>query len=97
MEAIKTNIIGASNVIQQAKSRVKKVVMLSTDKVVYPINAMGMSKALMEKVMISKSRFLNDNETVICATRYGNVMGSRGSVIPLFYKSAEIKFTININ
>ena len=97
MEAIKTNIIGASNVIQQAiKSRVKKVVMLSTDKAVYPINAMGMSKALMEKVMISKSRFLNDNETVICATRYGNVMGSRGSVIPLFINQLKSNLPLTL-
>ncbi len=97
LEAIKTNIIGASNVIQQAvKSRVKKVVMLSTDKAVYPINAMGMSKALMEKVMISKSRFLNDNETVICATRYGNVMGSRGSVIPLFINQLKSNLPLTL-
>ena len=97
MEAIKTNIIGASNVIQQAiKSRVKKVVMLSTDKAVYPINAMGMSKALMEKVMISKSKFLNDNETVICATRYGNVMGSRGSVIPLFISQLKSNLPLTL-
>ena len=97
LEAIKTNIIGASNVIQQAiKSRVKKVVMLSTDKAVYPINAMGMSKALMEKVMISKSRFLYDNETVICATRYGNVMGSRGSVIPLFINQLKSNLPLTL-
>ncbi len=97
IEAIKTNIIGASNVIQQAiKSRVKKVVMLSTDKAVYPINAMGMSKALMEKVMISKSRFLNNNETVICATRYGNVMGSRGSVIPLFINQLKSNLPLTL-
>ena len=97
IEAIKTNIIGASNVIQLAiKSRVKKVVMLSTDKAVYPINAMGMSKALMEKVMISKSRFLNNNETVICATRYGNVMGSRGSVIPLFINQLKSNLPLTL-
>ena len=85
MEAVKTNIIGTDNVLDCAiKSRVKSVVCLSTDKSVYPINAMGISKALMEKVIIARSR--ESSETIICATRYGNVMGSRGSVIPLFIK-----------
>jgi len=84
MEAVKTNIIGTENVLNSAeKYSVKKVVVLSTDKAVYPINAMGMSKALMEKVTIAKSRNLDNNTTVFCCTRYGNVMASRGSVIPL--------------
>jgi UDP-N-acetylglucosamine 4,6-dehydratase len=85
MEAVKTNIIGTDNVLTAAeKYEVKKVVVLSTDKAAYPINAMGMSKALMEKVMVAKSRNLDDTKTILCATRYGNVMASRGSVIPLF-------------
>lgn len=84
MEAVKTNIIGTENVLEAAiQNCVKRVVCLSTDKAVYPINAMGISKALMEKVMVAKSRNL-DNRTIICGTRYGNVMASRGSVIPLF-------------
>lgn len=83
MEAVKTNIMGTENVLDAAvEAGVKKVICLSTDKAVYPINAMGISKALMEKVMVAKSR--NSDKTVICATRYGNVMASRGSVIPLF-------------
>ena len=85
MEAIKTNVIGSDNVFKAAKANnVKKVILLSTDKAVYPINAMGMSKAVAEKVMISRSRNAEDGGTVFCATRYGNVMASRGSVIPLF-------------
>ncbi len=85
MEAVKTNIIGTENVLEAAISnKVKKVVCLSTDKAVYPINAMGISKAMMEKVMVSKSRDLDPSITTICGTRYGNVMASRGSVIPLF-------------
>ena len=85
MEAVKTNILGTENVLEAAiQSGVKKVVCLSTDKAAYPINAMGMSKALMEKVMIAKSRNLDDKDIVLCGTRYGNVMASRGSVIPLF-------------
>ena len=86
MEAVRTNVMGAENVIDSAiEHRVKRVVVLSTDKAVYPINAMGISKAMMEKVMIAKSRNLNGSGTVVCGTRYGNVMASRGSVIPLFY------------
>src|SRR5450631_870375 len=85
MEAIKTNVLGAENVMNAAAAnRVDRVVLLSTDKAVYPINAMGLSKAMMEKLMVAKARTLSKNETVLCATRYGNVMGSRGSVIPLF-------------
>jgi len=83
MEAVKTNILGTENVLEAAiNCGVKRVVCLSTDKAVYPINAMGISKAMMEKVIVAKSR--SSNDTVICATRYGNVMASRGSVIPLF-------------
>lgn len=85
IEAVKTNILGTDNVISSAISNeVKRVVILSTDKAVYPINAMGMSKALMEKVMIANSRGLGTKDTILCGTRYGNVMASRGSVIPLF-------------
>lgn len=85
MEAVKTNILGTENVLEAAiQNVVKRVVCLSTDKAVYPINAMGISKAMMEKVMVAKSRNVDDSQTVICGTRYGNVMASRGSVIPLF-------------
>lgn len=85
MEAVRTNILGAENVLNAAVANgVKRVVVLSTDKAVYPINAMGLSKAMMEKLMVAKSRLRNEGETVMCATRYGNVMASRGSVIPLF-------------
>jgi UDP-N-acetylglucosamine 4,6-dehydratase/5-epimerase len=85
IEAVKTNILGTENVLNAAELyEIKRAVILSTDKAAYPINAMGMSKALMEKVMIAKSRMLNNNKSVFCGTRYGNVMGSRGSVIPLF-------------
>lgn len=85
MQAVQTNVVGTENVLNIAiKHKVKNVIVLSTDKAVYPINAMGISKAMMEKVAVSKSRNMNDNETVICCTRYGNVMASRGSVIPLF-------------
>ena len=85
MEAVKTNIIGSNNVIDACVNNgVKKAVFLSTDKAAYPINAMGMSKALMEKNVIARSRQLLEHDTVLCLTRYGNVMGSRGSVIPLF-------------
>lgn len=90
LEAVKTNILGTDNVLAAAeKYNVKKVIVLSTDKAAYPINAMGMSKAIMEKVMIARSRNLNDNNTIFCATRYGNVMASRGSVIPLFIEQIK--------
>lgn len=85
MEAIKTNILGTENLLNAAiENKVKKVIVLSTDKAVYPINAMGMSKAMLEKVMVATSRNVNGEDTVLCGTRYGNVMASRGSVIPLF-------------
>ncbi len=85
MQAVQTNIVGTENLLNCAiEAKVKKVIVLSTDKAVYPINAMGVSKAMMEKVVVAKSRNLDDNETVITCTRYGNVMASRGSVIPLF-------------
>ena len=85
MQAVQTNVVGTENVLNVAvKHKVQKVIVLSTDKAVYPINAMGISKAMMEKVAVAKSRNLDNNETVICCTRYGNVMASRGSVIPLF-------------
>lgn len=85
LEAVKTNVLGTENILEAAiQNGVKRVVCLSTDKAVYPINAMGISKAMMEKVMVAKSRNLDDTGTVICGTRYGNVMASRGSVIPLF-------------
>ena len=85
IEAVKTNVLGTENVLNAAIANcVKRVVVLSTDKAVYPINAMGISKAMMEKVMCAKARMQTDGETVMCATRYGNVMASRGSVIPLF-------------
>ena len=91
VEATKTNVLGSNNVLESAiNNKVKKVVCLSTDKAAYPINAMGISKALMEKVIIAKARELGENgETTICLTRYGNVMGSRGSVIPLFFKQIK--------
>jgi len=85
MEALRTNVIGTENVLNAATANgVRRVVVLSTDKAVYPINAMGISKAMAEKVMVAKSRIQRHGETVFCATRYGNVMASRGSVIPLF-------------
>lgn len=85
MEAVSSNIIGTENVMNAATaSGVKRLVVLSTDKAVYPINAMGISKAMAEKLMVAKSRMQREGETVFCATRYGNVMASRGSVIPLF-------------
>lgn len=90
MEAVKTNIIGTENVLNAAeKHKVERVVVLSTDKAAYPINAMGISKAMMEKVAIAKSRNLDDTKTRICITRYGNVMASRGSVIPLFLEQIK--------
>ena len=85
MEAVRTNVIGTENVMNAATANgVKRVIVLSTDKAVYPINAMGISKAMAEKLMVAKSRTQLPGETVLCATRYGNVMASRGSVIPLF-------------
>lgn len=85
MEAVRTNVIGTENLMNAATANgVKRVVVLSTDKAVYPINSMGISKALAEKLMVAKARMQNAGETVLCATRYGNVMASRGSVIPLF-------------
>jgi len=85
LEAVKTNVLGTENVLEAAiQNGVKRVVCLSTDKAVYPINAMGISKAMMEKVMVAKSRNVDSERTIICGTRYGNVMASRGSVIPLF-------------
>ena len=85
MEAVKTNVMGTDNLLEAAiANEVSRVICLSTDKAVYPINAMGISKALMEKVMVAKSRVAADSKTVICGTRYGNVLASRGSVIPLF-------------
>ncbi len=85
MEALRTNVIGTENVIMTASDAgVERVVVLSTDKAVYPINAMGISKAMAEKVMVARARMQRPGETIICATRYGNVMASRGSVIPLF-------------
>lgn len=88
LEAVKTNVIGTDNMLTSAiRNGVKKIICLSTDKAAYPINAMGISKAMMEKVIVAKARQLgNDAKTTICLTRYGNVMGSRGSVIPLFYQ-----------
>lgn len=90
IEAVKTNILGAENVLAGAiQHGVQKVVILSTDKAVYPVNAMGMSKAMMEKVMVARSRNVPDGGTVMCGTRYGNVMASRGSVIPLFVQQIK--------
>jgi len=97
MEAVKTNIIGTDNVLRASeKFDVKKVVVLSTDKAAYPINAMGMSKALMEKVMVARSRENNGNDQVFCGTRYGNVMASRGSVIPLFIDQIKKGLSLTI-
>ena len=90
LEAVKSNILGTENILRAAiDQKIKRVVFLSTDKAVYPINAMGLSKALMEKLIAAKSRFVNPNISLFCATRYGNVMASRGSVIPLFVKQAK--------
>lgn len=90
MEALRTNALGAENVMDAAiANRVRTVVMLSTDKAVYPINAMGLSKALMEKLMLAKARTQQAGDTILCCTRYGNVMASRGSVIPLFVQQVR--------
>jgi UDP-glucose 4-epimerase len=90
LEAIRTNTLGAENVLNAAISHgVSRLIVLSTDKAVYPINAMGMSKALMEKLMLAKARFTKPGGTILCGTRYGNVMASRGSVIPLFIKQVK--------
>ena len=90
LEAVKTNILGTENVLNAAIAKgVQNVITLSTDKAVYPINAMGMSKALMEKLVVAKSRFVDSQKTTLCCTRYGNVMASRGSVIPLFIKQIK--------
>ncbi len=90
MEAVRTNVLGAENVLNAAVAcGVRRVIVLSTDKAVYPVNAMGISKAMMEKLMVAKARMRRDGETVLCATRYGNVMASRGSVIPLFVQQMK--------
>jgi UDP-glucose 4-epimerase len=90
MEAVRTNVLGTENVLNAAlANKIKKVICLSTDKAVYPINAMGISKAMMEKLMVAKARTTDTTQTVICGTRYGNVMASRGSVIPLFIKQIK--------
>jgi len=97
MQAVQTNVIGTENVLNAAiNAKVKKVIVLSTDKAVYPINAMGVSKAMMERVTVAKSRNLRDDETMIACTRYGNVMASRGSVIPLFIDQIRSAKTITI-
>lgn len=97
MEAVKTNIEGTNNVLTSAiSSGVKKIVCLSTDKAAYPINAMGMSKALMEKTFVARSRMVDPSDTTICGTRYGNVMYSRGSVIPLFVNQIREEKTLTV-
>lgn len=97
IEAVKTNILGTENVLNAAvHAGVKKVICLSTDKAVYPINAMGISKAMMEKVFIAKSRTVDSSKTLICGTRYGNVMASRGSVIPLFIEQIKHNLPITV-
>lgn len=97
MEAVRTNVLGAENVMNAAIAHaVKRVVVLSTDKAVYPINAMGVSKAMMEKLMVAKARMQDEGETVLCATRYGNVMASRGSVIPLFVSQLKAGIPLTV-
>jgi UDP-glucose 4-epimerase len=97
MEAVQTNVLGTENVLNAAiANNVKRVVSLSTDKAVYPINAMGISKAMAEKVLIARSRMVNAGGTVLCATRYGNVMASRGSVIPLFVDKLKAGLPLTI-
>lgn len=97
LEAVKTNVLGADNVLTAAIDYgVKKVICLSTDKAAYPINAMGLSKAMMEKVFIAKSKTVDPNKTLICGTRYGNVMASRGSVIPVFIEQIKNKQPLTV-
>lgn len=97
LEAVKTNVLGTENLLEAAVSHgVKKIVCLSTDKAVYPINAMGTSKAMMEKVIVAKSRSLDGSSTTVCCTRYGNVMASRGSVIPLFLRQIKENKPISV-
>ncbi|ETT72286.1 polysaccharide biosynthesis protein CapD [Paenibacillus sp. FSL R7-277] len=97
LEAVKTNILGTDNVLTAAiESGVKKVICLSTDKAAYPINAMGISKAMMEKVFVAKAKTVDPNKTLICGTRYGNVMASRGSVIPLFIEQIKTGKSITV-
>ena len=97
IEAVKTNVMGSDNVISACvKNSVQKAIFLSTDKAAYPINAMGMSKAMMEKNVIARSRQLRESDTILCLTRYGNVMASRGSVIPLFLDQIDAKKPITI-
>lgn len=97
MEAVRTNVLGTENVLNAAiNNNVSRVVVLSTDKAVYPINAMGISKAMMEKLVIAKARMHSDSSTILCATRYGNVMASRGSVIPLFVKLIKSKKDLTV-
>lgn len=97
IEAVKTNVIGTDNVLTASiEAGVKKVICLSTDKAAYPVNAMGTSKAMMEKVFVAKSRTVDPNKTLICGTRYGNVMCSRGSVIPLFIDQIKVGLPITV-
>ena len=97
LQAVETNVLGASNVLEACyQNKVSKVVVLSTDKAVYPINSMGISKAMMEKVMVAKSRYLDSEKQIFCGTRYGNVMGSRGSVIPLFISQMKKNLPLTI-
>lgn len=97
MEAVRTNVIGTENVITAALANgVKRLVLLSTDKAVYPINAMGISKAMAEKVLVARSRTMGADDPVLCATRYGNVMASRGSVIPLFIERIKANQELGI-
>jgi UDP-N-acetylglucosamine 4,6-dehydratase len=97
MEAVRTNVMGTENVLNAATAnQVKRVVVLSTDKAVYPINAMGISKAMAEKLMVAKARMQQPGDTVFCATRYGNVMASRGSVIPLFVSQLKASQPITV-
>jgi UDP-N-acetylglucosamine 4,6-dehydratase len=94
---VRTNILGAENVLNAAvNNKVKKVIVLSTDKAVYPINAMGASKAIMEKLMVAKSRTVDGEITILCGTRYGNVIASRGSVIPLFIDQIKSKKSLTV-